>query len=47
MYGTSTGTVSPAKGREIVAEVRAFAARLEALCDVAEEIAADDYEAGA
>jgi hypothetical protein len=47
MYGTSTGTVTPAKGREIVAEMRAFAARLEALCDVADGIAADDYEAGA
>ncbi|MEV5429251.1 hypothetical protein [Streptomyces sp. NPDC052701] len=44
-YGTSTGTVTPAKAREIVAEMRGFAARLEALCDRADEIAADDYEA--
>ncbi|MFI0134754.1 hypothetical protein [Streptomyces luteogriseus] len=47
MYGTSTGTVSPAEAREIVAEMRDFAARLEVLCDVADAIATDDYEAGA
>ncbi|MFH9012662.1 hypothetical protein ACH4C6_14890 [Streptomyces sp. NPDC017943] len=46
-YGDTTGTVTPAKAREIVAEMRSFAARLEALCDVADGIAADDYEAGA
>ncbi|MFE1250500.1 hypothetical protein [Streptomyces sp. NPDC058741] len=46
-HGTSTGTVTPAKAREIAQELRAFAARLEALSDVADEIAADDYEAGA
>ncbi|MEW2610237.1 hypothetical protein AB0937_08505 [Streptomyces sp. NPDC047880] len=45
MYGTSTGTVSPAKAREIAREMRDFAARLEVLCDVADEIATDDYEA--
>ncbi len=44
-YGTTIGEVSPGKAREIVAEMRAFAARLEALCDVADGIAADDYEA--
>jgi hypothetical protein len=46
-YGTTTGTVAPAKARQIVAEMRAFVDRLEALCDRADEIAADDYEAGA
>lgn len=46
-YGTSTGTVTPAQGREIAAEMRAFAARLDALCDRADDIAADDYEDGA
>ncbi|MEV5182867.1 hypothetical protein AB0K88_24215 [Streptomyces werraensis] len=44
-YGTTTGTVTPAKAREMAAEMRSFAARLDALCDVADEIAADDYEA--
>lgn len=43
-YGTSTGTVTPAKAREVAAEMRAFAARLDALCDRADEIAADDFE---
>ncbi len=46
-YGTSTGTVTPAKARELAGEMRAFAARLEALCDRADELAADDHEAQA
>ena len=46
-HGTTTGTVTPAKAREIAREMRDFAARLEALSDVADEIATDDYEAGA
>lgn len=44
-HGTTTGTVTSAKAREIAREMRDFAARLEALCDVADEIATDDYEA--
>lgn len=44
-HGHTTGTVTPAKGREIAQAMRDFAARLDALCDVADEIAADDYEA--
>lgn len=43
-YGVTTGTVTPAKAREIVAEMRAFAARLDALCDRADAIAASDFE---
>lgn len=43
-YGTTIGTVTPAKARAIAAEMRAFAARLESLCDRADEIAADDHE---
>lgn len=43
-YGLAVGEVSPGKAREIAAEMRAFAARLEALCDFADGISADDYE---
>lgn len=43
-HGDTTGTVTPAKAREIAAEMRSFAARLDALCDVADEIAADDFQ---
>ncbi|MFF9215512.1 hypothetical protein [Streptomyces viridosporus] len=39
-YGTTIGEVSPAKARQIAATMRDFAARLDALCDVADEIAA-------
>lgn len=43
-YGTTIGEVTPGKAREIAATMRDFADRLEALCDVADGIAADDYE---
>ncbi|MFF0104519.1 hypothetical protein [Streptomyces hirsutus] len=43
-YGATIGTVTPGKAREIATEMRAFAARLEALCDRADEIAAEDHE---
>lgn len=43
-HGTSTGEMSPAEAREIVQTARDFADRLEALCDRADEIAADDYQ---
>lgn len=43
-YGLTTGTVTPAKARQVVQEMRDFAERLEALCDVAEESAASDFE---
>ncbi|MGW4021066.1 hypothetical protein [Streptomyces sp. NPDC005009] len=46
-YGTTTGTVTPTKARQIAREMHDFAARLDALCDRADEIAADDYEARA
>lgn len=44
-YGTTTGTVPRAQAREIVDEMRQFAARMEALCDRADELAADDFVA--
>ena len=44
-HGHTTGTVTPAKGREIAQAMRDFAARLDALCDRADEIAADDFQA--
>lgn len=43
-YGASTGELTPAKARQVAAEIRDFANRLEALCDRADEVAADDYE---
>ncbi|MGA5599870.1 hypothetical protein ACPCUF_02330 [Streptomyces griseoincarnatus] len=43
-YGTTIGEVSPGKAREIAAAMRDFADRMEALCDVADGIAAADYE---
>ncbi|MGW8746510.1 hypothetical protein [Streptomyces sp. NPDC055794] len=43
-HGTSTGEMSPSEAREIVPVLRGFADRLEALCDRADEIAADDFE---
>ncbi|MFF7734602.1 DUF6907 domain-containing protein [Streptomyces sp. NPDC007984] len=46
-YGRRTGELNPAKARQVAQEMRAFAERLEALCDVADEYAADDYEARA
>lgn len=43
-YGASTGELTPAKARQVAAEIRDFANRLEALCDRADEVAAGDYE---
>ncbi|MGA5339031.1 hypothetical protein ACPCK3_07430 [Streptomyces griseoincarnatus] len=44
-YGSTVGEVSPGKAREIAATMRAFADRLEALCDVADGISAADHQA--
>ncbi|MCZ9343283.1 hypothetical protein NGM37_36555, partial [Streptomyces sp. TRM76130] len=46
-YGASIGTVTRKKGRTIAATMREFADRLEALCDLADEVAAGDREARA
>ncbi|NNN34386.1 hypothetical protein HLK59_29290 [Streptomyces sp. S3(2020)] len=43
--GATTATLTPAQAREVVAEMRDFAGRLEALCERADEIAVDDHEA--
>ncbi len=42
-YGTATGEMTPAQGREALAVMREFADRYEALLNLADEIAADDF----
>ncbi|WP_371669998.1 hypothetical protein OG985_21585 [Streptomyces sp. NBC_00289] len=43
-YGLTTGSVTPAKAREVLAAMRGFASQLEAVVDLADEIAEDDFE---
>ncbi|MER5211979.1 hypothetical protein ABT063_15700 [Streptomyces sp. NPDC002838] len=42
--GPRTGELTPAKARQVAREMREFAARLDVLCDQAEEIAVGDFE---
>ncbi|MGI5436192.1 hypothetical protein ACQEV4_01420 [Streptomyces shenzhenensis] len=43
-YGTTTGELTPAQAREALTELRGFAAELEAVVDLADAIAVDDFE---
>lgn len=43
-YGRTTGSLTPAKAREVLAAMRAFADQFEAVIEIAEESAADDFE---
>lgn len=43
-YGITTGSVSPAKAREVLAAMRGFVYQLEAVVDLADRIAEDDFE---
>jgi hypothetical protein len=43
-YGRATGSLTPAKAREVLSAMRGFVDRLEAVVDLAEESAADDFE---
>jgi hypothetical protein len=43
-YGRTVGTLTPARGRQVLASMRAFTDLLEAVVDLAEETAAGDFE---
>ncbi|CBG71906.1 hypothetical protein SCAB_48551 [Streptomyces scabiei 87.22] len=43
-YGPETGALSPAQTRQVARDARAFAERLEALANHAEQLAAGDFE---
>lgn len=43
-YGRTVGTLTPARGRQVLAAMRAFTDLLEAVVDLAEETAAGDFE---
>ncbi|GKQ40317.1 hypothetical protein [Streptomyces sp. A012304] len=43
-YGTSTGTLTPTKAREVLTAMRGFVAEFEAVVDQAEVIAVDDFD---
>lgn len=42
-YGTTTGTLTPAKARDVLDSMREFADQFEAVIEIAEESAAEDF----
>jgi hypothetical protein len=43
-YGRTTGSLTPAKAREVLAAMRDFCDQLEAVIDLADKAAADDFD---
>lgn len=43
-FGVHTAQLNPARAREVAADMRRFAERLVAVCDLADEIATDDHD---
>jgi hypothetical protein len=43
-YGRTTGSLTPAKAREVLSAMRGFVDQLEAVADLAQESAASDFE---